>query len=55
MKHFLIFLVISLALLYQVYGAPDHLLVETEDGNEEPRMGDYLGEDKDFQGSGKYC
>ena len=55
MKHFLIFVVISLALLYQVYGAPDHLLVETEDGNEEPRMGDYLGKDKDFQGSSKYC
>ena len=55
MKHFLIFLVYSLTLLYQVYGAPEQFLVETEDGNEEPKMGDYLGKNEDFQGSGKYC
>jgi len=35
MKNFLIFLVFSSTLLYQVGGAPEHLLVEVEDGYQE--------------------
>jgi len=46
MKNFLIFLVSSSTLLYQVSGAPEHFLVEVEDGHEEPRM------DEDFHWSG---
>jgi len=46
MKNFLIFFVSSSTLLYQVSGAPEHFLVEVEDGHEEPRM------DEDFHWSG---
>jgi len=46
MKNFLIFFVSSSTLLYQVSGAPEHVLVEVEDGHEEPRM------DEDFHWSG---
>ena len=65
MKNFLIFLVFTSTLLYQASGAPEHFLVETEDGHEEPRIdedsywSDDFGEtkrlDKDFHWSGKYC
>ena len=38
MKDFLILLVLSLTIRNQSWGAPKHLLVETEDYHEEPRM-----------------
>ena len=54
MKSFLIFLVSSSTLLYQVSGAPELFLVEVEDGQEEPRMDDFGGKDEDLHWSGNY-